>query len=81
MAQQHAAARSNIANGRSSGQSPQVPLRQVQGFIDTGAARAFESLSEIMERRPIRIPQLIETLESTLMIVDVSSLDSILTVK
>ena len=72
MAQQHAAARSNIQNVRSSPQGSSLP--EVQGLINTGAARAFESLSEIMERRPIRIPQLIETLESTLMIVDVSRL-------
>ena len=72
MAQQHAAARSNLQNVRSNSSGPTVPLREVQGLINTGAARAFDSLSTIMERRPIRIPQLIETIESTLMIVDVS---------
>ena len=68
MAQQHAASRSNLKNVRSNA----MPLTEVQGLVDTGAARAFESLSELMERRPIRIPQLVETIESTLMIVDVS---------
>ena len=70
MAQQHAASRSNLPNVR----SQPTTLTQVQELVDTGAARAFESLSELMERRPIRIPQLVETIESTLMIVDVSDI-------
>ena len=73
MAQQLAAARSHLQNIRSNSSNGQAtPLHEVQGLINTGAARAFDSLSTIMERRPIRIPQLIETIESTLMIVDVS---------
>ena len=69
MAQQHAAARSRNLGSRSS--SHGVPLVEVQGLINTGAARAFNSLQEIMERRPIKIPQLVDTLDSTLTILDV----------
>ena len=70
MAQQHAAARSHNIGSRSSG----IPLVDVQGLINTGAARAFDSLQEIMERRPIKIPQLVDTLDSTLTILDVSTI-------
>ena len=70
MAQQHAAARSRNLGSRSSNHG--VPLVEVQGLINTGAARAFNSLQEIMERRPIKIPQLVDTLDSTLTILDVS---------
>lgn len=72
MAQQHAAARSHNLGSRSSGNV--MPLGDVQGLVNTGAARAFDSLQEIMERRPIKIPQLVDTLDATLTILDVSTI-------
>ena len=80
MAQQHAATRSH-GPGRGSlnhvRSSMNSRLSDIQTMIDTGAARAFESLSEILERRPIRIPQLVDVLDSTLTNIDVSNVHEI----
>ena len=57
---------------------PNVPAElpagvpDLQALVDTGAARSFSTLSELLGRRPIRIPQLLDTLDETLMIMDVS---------
>ena len=45
---------------------PGVHLNALQDLVDTGAARALASLTEQMERRPIRIPQLVDTLHAVL---------------
>ena len=45
---------------------PGVHLNALQDLIDTGAARSLTSLTEQMERRPIRIPQLVDTLHTVL---------------
>ena len=72
MAQQYAASRINPASSGQVG-GPVPRLTGLQTLIDTGAARAFDSLSDLLERRPIKIPQLVDTIDNALTLLDVST--------
>ena len=54
--------------------TPGAHLNNLQDLIDTGAARALVSLTEQMERRPIRMPQLIDTVDRVIEALDVSTI-------
>ena len=70
MSQQHAA---GTVQGAGVPGSPGFIRRSyLQGLVDTGAGRSYQSLSEILNRRPVRIPQLVDTIDNALTIMDVS---------
>ena len=75
MAQQFAASRTNGSLAQAGQGGRTAPrLDGLQTLIDTGAARAFDSLSDLLERRPIKIPQLVDTIDNALTLLDVSIL-------
>ena len=70
MAQQHAAAA--VQGVGVPGSANFIRRSYLQDLVDTGAARSYDSLSEILNRRPVRIPQLVDTIDNALTIMDVS---------